>query len=137
MYCCCPAQGEEGPAPRALSFSYPRSLRLTHRTQYVACYQGGKKFHSSNFLLFVRRREDDGARVRFGTAVSKKIGKAAQRNRVKRLLREFFRRHQHEVQADLDIVAVPKRHIPVAKLGYASVERELKPVVDKVVTSVR
>lgn len=119
-----------------IDFTYPRSRRLTHRRQYLACYQTGKRFHSPSFLLFVRKREADGSGLRFGTAVSKKIGKAVQRNKVKRLLREFFRHHQHGLYADLDIVAVPKRHIRVRALQYATVERELKPVLDKVQRSV-
>lgn len=136
MYCCLSGQGGGNLAPRIPPSTYPRSLRLTHRRQYLACYHAGRRFHSPNFLLFVRRREQDGAGVRFGTAVSKKIGKAFQRNRVKRLLREFFRLHQHEVLADLDIVAVPKRHIPVKELGYAAVKQELMPVLNKVIQSV-
>ena len=115
------------------SYSYPRSLRLTHRRQYLACYSAGRRFHSQNFLFFVHRRDEDGFGVRFGTAVSKKIGSAVQRNRVKRLLREFFRLHQQEISADVDIVAVPKRHIRVGQLRYAAVEQELKPVLDKVI----
>lgn len=117
-------------------FTYPRSRRITHRRQYLACYQTGKRLHSSRFLLFVRKRENDGCGLRFGTAVSKKIGKAVQRNRVKRLLREFFRYHQNALSADLDIVVVPKRHIRVKELNYSLVEQELQPVLDKVQKSV-
>ena len=135
MYCC-PGQEDGLAVPQHPSSTYPRSLRLTQRSQYLSCYQEGRRFHSPRFLLFVRAREVDGKGVRFGTAVSKKIGKAVQRNRVKRLLREFFRFHQHRIRADVDIVAVPKRHILVKELGYASVEQELKIVLDKVVRSV-
>ena len=117
-------------------FTYPRSRRITHRREYLACYQNGKRVHSSSFLLFVRRRENDGRGLRFGTAVSKKIGKAVQRNRVKRLLREFFRHHQHVLSADVDIVVVPKRHIQVNKLNYHFVEQELQKALDKVQRSV-
>lgn len=116
--------------------TYPRSRRLTHRRQYLACYQTGKRLHSSRFLLFVRRREKDDLGLRFGTAVSKKIGNAVQRNRVKRLLREFFRHHQDVLSADLDIVVVPKRHIQVKELHYGLVEQELQPVLNKVQKSV-
>ena len=113
-------------------FTFPRSRRLTHRRQYLACYQTGRRFHSPTFLFFVRKREEDGGGVRFGTAVSKKIGNAVRRNRVKRLLREFFRHHLQDIQADLDIVAVPKRHIQVRELRYDFVEQELKPLLTKV-----
>ncbi len=133
---CCPAQEDGRNVSQLLSSTYPRSLRLTQRSQYLACYQEGRRFHSPRFLFFVRKRKGNGRGVRFGAAVSKKIGKAVQRNRVKRLLREFFRLHQHDIRADVDIVAVPKRHIVVNELHYVSVEQELKPVLDKVVRSV-
>jgi ribonuclease P protein component len=59
---------------------------------------------------------------RLGLVVTKRLGKAVQRNRVKRLLREFFRRHHTQLPA-VDLVIMAKKG--AAALGYYQVEEEL------------
>ncbi len=69
-----------------------------------------------------------GAESRLGTVVSKKVSKRAHdRNRVKRLLREYFRTRRAEVAPPLDLVVVAKRGAPA--LGLAAVAEELDPLV--------
>ncbi len=59
---------------------------------------------------------------RLGLAVTRRLGKAVRRNRVKRLLREFFRRHKRELPArDLVIMAKPG----AKALSYQQVTMEL------------
>jgi ribonuclease P protein component len=59
---------------------------------------------------------------RLGLVVTKRLGKAAQRNRVKRVLREFFRRHKAALPA-ADLVIMAKKG--AAALGYQQVEAEI------------
>jgi ribonuclease P protein component len=64
--------------------------RLRQRADFLAA-AAASKVTAPAFLLQARRRTDDGP-VRFGFTVSKKVGNAVERNRVRRRLREVVRR---------------------------------------------
>lgn len=62
---------------------------------------------------------------RLGISVSKKIGNAVRRNRVKRILREIFRRNKSLLEPFLDYVFVAKKR--AYELTYREVLDEIKP----------
>jgi ribonuclease P protein component len=64
--------------------------RLQQRRDFLAA-AGGSKAATSGFVLQARARGDDGP-VRVGFTVSKKVGTAVERNRVRRRLKELVRR---------------------------------------------
>ena len=59
---------------------------------------------------------------RLGVVTSRKIGNAVARSRARRLLREVFRRHQHDLSQSNDIVLIARNSI--ADKSYADVERD-------------
>jgi ribonuclease P protein component len=52
--------------------------------------------------------------LRLGLSVSRKVGKATHRNRLRRLYREAFRLTRHEMPTGLDLVLIPRRPEPPA-----------------------
>lgn len=127
---------EKGPSPHPLAGedarrrTWPRAYRLVRRADYTACYEAGRRFHTEHFLVFVRYGRGDGpAPARLGTAVSRKAGNAVRRNRIKRLLREFFRRHARRFPQGTDIVVVARKRAGDASLRQADVDRQLGAVL--------
>ncbi|MGJ3522511.1 ribonuclease P protein component [Nitratidesulfovibrio sp. D1] len=114
------------------SLVFPRRNRLVRRPDYVACYDKGRRLFSKHFVLFVlfdldRTASPEGWRL--GLAVTRKTGSAVRRNRVKRVLREFFRLHRALLPDGVDVIAVPKRHLKPERVTLALVTRELLPLL--------
>lgn len=74
---------------------FPRSRRLTASAEFQRVRSEGSSFRGE-LLTFGLLRTDEPA-SRLGLITSKRVGQAVARNRTRRLLREIFRRHQHEL----------------------------------------
>ena len=84
-------------------FCFPPTLRIRKRAEFLRLSHDGEKVYQTHFLLICRRRDDGG--VRFGITVSRKVGNAVVRNRVKRLVREVCRHASPVPPADYSIIA--------------------------------
>lgn len=65
-------------------------------------YDRGRRVASSSFTLF--GLPNNVGHCRLGVTVTRKVGGAVRRNRVKRVLREIFRRHRADLSPALDLV---------------------------------
>ena len=110
-----------------MSLTWPRERRITRRAEYTACYDGGQRRYTKCFVIFARSSGPAG-NGRLGLAVTKKCGNAVERNRIKRVLRSFFRLHQHEMPP-MDIVVTPKKHLRADRFCLAVAESELLPIL--------
>jgi len=82
--------------------------RLRQRADFLAAATGAKA-PAAAFVLQARRRDDDGP-VRVGFTVSRRVGTAVERNRVRRRLREVVRRTGERVmRPGYDYVLVGRR----------------------------
>lgn len=78
--------------PSATDQRFPKSRRLRNRSEFQKVYQQGVRAAGPLFSVFLLPKAED-APGRVGLTVSRKVGKAAVRNRVKRWFREAIRRH--------------------------------------------
>jgi ribonuclease P protein component len=84
-----------------------KEMRLRRRAEYVAVQSEGNKLHGRHVLVLAKKRSDPGLEGRLGITVTKKVGNAVVRNRIKRLVREWMRLHGW-VPKGWDIVVVAK-----------------------------
>ena len=87
--------------------SISKEMRLRQRVDYVAVQTGGMKLHGRHLLAIAQQRTDSSPRGRLGVTVTKKVGNAVIRNRIRRMLREWLRMHGW-VPAGWDMVLVAK-----------------------------
>lgn len=105
---------------------FPGTLRLRKRYEFQQINQLGRKFHTPHFLVFGLQEHTS---PRLGVTVSRKVGAAVQRNRVKRYLREYFRTHRQRFQVIGSVSIIAKRGS--ADLEYRAVCDELDKLLVK------
>ncbi len=98
------------------AFSFPRSHRLSGRLQFAAVFDA--KVRESRGPLNVYALPNDLGHARLGISISRRVGTAPVRNRIKRLLRESFRLMQHDLPRGYDLVIVVKPHAPLMLAHY-------------------
>lgn len=84
---------------------FPKSSRLVTKADFDRAYQRRCKAGDGVLLVFAVPNGTGSSRL--GLSVSRKVGPAVVRNRIKRLLREAFRLQQHELPRGLDLVVIP------------------------------
>jgi ribonuclease P protein component len=105
---------------------FGRAFRLRRRTDFLRVQGQGGKLHVRHFLVFVVRNPTTAELPppRLGVTVTRKVGNAVTRNRIKRWVREAFRRQRAGLRAGLEMVWVAKRTAAEAVFAEVSADME-------------
>lgn len=95
-----------GTASPGEAFTFPKTARLLESRQYKRVLSKGRKFFCAAALLHVAPGETETSRM--GLTVSRKVGNATVRNRVKRIARECFRLLRPRLRRPVDCVLVAR-----------------------------
>lgn len=114
-----------------MTFRFSKRERLLKRSDFLTVQKFGVKLHGTHFVIVVRRRDErvtaEATVGRVGITVSKKVGTAVQRNRIKRMVREFVRLNRGWVPEGCDVVVIAKRSAATLT-GLAEVTADLRRV---------
>lgn len=124
---------EESPRPQA-SRARGGRRRLSRSAEFERVYRQGRSVGNRFLVLYAFPRSDgDADGPRLGLSVSRKVGGAVDRNRVKRLLREAFAVEADHVPGDHDVVLVarPEARDLAEREGLSGMRRELAELVGR------
>ena len=98
--------------------------RLRRRADFLRCYGQGRRRHGRLVVLHVLRRKDEAVPPRLGVTVTRKVGGAVVRHKVKRRVREIYRRwSKRRWLPPYDIVVHVKP--PASQADFATLEAEV------------
>lgn len=105
-----------------------KRYRLSRREDFAAVYRKGKSAANYQFVVYYCPRPEN-EKIRLGVSVSRKVGKAVVRNRIRRLVKEIVRKliGQDLIRPGYDLVIIARK--AAAEQDYAAMEKSLRHVL--------
>lgn len=111
---------------------FPPSCRLRTAREYARIWRQGRRCQTAH-LTVLAGSGPGGARL--GISISRKVGNAVCRNRIKRWLREHFRHHRGEIHDGVDLSVVVKPG--AAQLDHGALDQQLQDALRRLKVSDR
>jgi ribonuclease P protein component len=105
---------------------FPKTARIRSRKEFLSLGRTGDKRRTEHFVLVSR---PCASVPRLGITVSRKVGGAVTRNRLKRRIREMFRRHPDRARFERDVIMIAK--VGAGTLTLEKLQRECAAAIGR------
>lgn len=103
-----------------------KKLRIKKNKDFQEAFKNGRSFANRQFVVYVLQKKEQ-EYFRIGLSVSKKIGNAVTRNRIKRYIRQAVFELKDRMNINVDYVIIARR--PLAEMGFFEVKKSLEHVL--------
>ena len=103
--------------------------KIKKSKDFSLIYNKSQKMHTKYAIIFIKENMNN--EQRFGFVASKKTGNAVQRNRIKRLFKEFVKTHKNKFRENTDYIFVGKSVLKenIKNLKYKDIEKDIIKVI--------
>jgi ribonuclease P protein component len=119
------------PTAGGASAGFARQARLRKHADFDKVYRTGRRLFSAHMTVFFLRRDRGPARV--GFTVTRALGAAVERNRIRRRLREAVRLNLGMLGNAVDVVIHPKKSAQAA--DFAELREEIARAFERILSS--
>jgi ribonuclease P protein component len=105
-----------------------RKYRIKKNEDFQTVFKQGKSIANRQFVIYMLQRPEE-KELRIGLSVSKKIGNAVTRNRIKRLIRQVFLEEKHRIVSGKEFIIIARK--PAAEMDYHEVKSSLNHLFRK------
>ena len=99
--------------------------RLKRSQDFKMVYKKGQSYANRDFVVYLRKNQ--GAQARVGFSISRKVGKATERNLIKRRLREIIKSLPMILDSHYDIIIIVRKNIK--DIAYDSLQKSFVHVL--------
>lgn len=100
--------------------------RIKKNEEFQEVFKSGNSVANRQFVIYMLERSDQ-SELRIGLSVSKKIGKAVIRNRIKRYIRQTFIEIKDDLKQNTDYVIIAR--MPTAEMNFQDTKKSLVHVL--------
>jgi ribonuclease P protein component len=106
-----------------------KEYRIKKNEAFQEVFQKGRSFANRQLVLYYKKQDNGDAHFRIGLSVSKKLGNAVMRNKIKRYLRQAFHELDEQIAGGYDFVIIARQ--PAKDMSYHELKKSLIHVLWK------
>lgn len=103
-----------------------KEYRLKKNEDFQHVFQRGYSVANRQFVVYQVKKANQST-IRFGLSISKKIGNAVMRNRIRRLMKEVLRELAVKCHQDRDVIIIARK--PTVDMDYQEIKKSLTHVL--------
>jgi ribonuclease P protein component len=99
-----------------------KEFRIKKNKEFQETFKNGKSVANRQFVIYTLNKPNQ-SHFRIGLSVSKKIGNAVTRNRIKRYVRQAFHELEGQIHNEIDYIIIARK--PTAEMDFFEVKKSL------------